>query len=212
MDKPIIEISGITKSFKNKHILNKLFLTIPKGSIFGLLGKNGAGKTTLIKSILGLLKVSPGNISVISDNPWDFSEETKEKLGYVPQSDRIYPWLTAGQVIDYTASFYKHWNKGLVKQLVAEWEIDIKEKYGVLSEGQAQKVSIILALGHEPELLILDEPVASLDPAARRQFLKTILKIVSERDCTVFFSTHITSDLERVADRVALLKDGVIDF
>jgi len=212
MDNPAINITNISKNYKNKQILCGLSLAVPKGSVFGLLGKNGAGKTTLIKSILGLLQVSSGDISVLSDSPWNFKEETKEKLGYVPQSDRIYPWLTVGQAIDYTASFYKHWNKELVKQLVTEWEIDTSEKYGVLSEGEAQKVSIILALGHEPQLLILDEPVASLDPAARRQFIKTILKIVQERECTVFFSTHITSDLERVADRVALLKDGVINF
>lgn len=212
MDNPVIEISGITKSFKDKNVLRQLSLAIPKGSVFGLLGKNGAGKTTLIKSILGLLKVTSGEISVLSDNPWDFREETKAKLGYVPQSDRVYPWLTVGQLIEYTASFYPRWNRALINQLIADWEINTSEKYGLLSEGQAQKVSIILALGHEPELLVLDEPVASLDPAARRQFLRTILQIVSERECTVFFSTHITSDVERVADQVALLKDGTINF
>ncbi|MFT5388025.1 MAG: ABC-2 type transport system ATP-binding protein [Lysobacterales bacterium] len=168
MDNLAIEIMGITKGFRNKDVLNNLSLEVPKGSVFGLLDMNGAGKTTLIKSIVGLLKISSGNISVMSNDPWDFSEETKEKLGYVPQSDRVYPWLTVGQLIDYTASFYKHWNKELVKQLITDWKVDTKEKYGVLSEGQDQKVSIILALGHEPELLILDEPVASLDPSARR--------------------------------------------
>ncbi|MGE0268577.1 MAG: ABC transporter ATP-binding protein [Candidatus Omnitrophota bacterium] len=212
MDNPVIALNGITKGYKDKQVLNNLSLEIPRGSVFGLLGTNGAGKTTLIKSILGLMKVSSGTISVLGDNPWEFKEETKEKLGYVPQSDRVYPWLTVSQLIDYTASFYKHWNRELVKQLIGEWGIETKDKYGLLSEGQAQKVAIILALGHEPELLVLDEPVASLDPAARRQFLRTILKIVSERECTVFFSTHITSDVERVADRVALLKDGAITF
>jgi len=207
-----IDIRDVAKCYKNKNILNNLSLSIPKGSVFGLLGKNGEGKTTLIKSILGLLKISSGRISVLQDNPWDFKEETKEKLGYVPQSDRIYPWLTVQQLMDYTASFYKRWNQKLVAQLTEEWDIDLKEKYGLLSEGQAQKVAIILALGHEPELLIFDEPVASLDPYARRQFLKTILEVVSQRECTIFFSTHITSDLERVADRVALLKGGRIDF
>jgi len=212
MDKPLIDITGITKGFKNKHVLDGLSLAVPKGSVFGLLGCNGAGKTTLIKCILGLFNITSGKISILGDDPSDFAAATKERLGYVPQSDRVYPWLTVGQLIDYTASFYKHWNSELVAQLIDEWGIDTKEKYGVLSEGQAQKVSIVLALGHEPELLILDEPVASLDPAARRQFLKTILTITSERECTVFFSTHITSDLERVADRVALLKDGAIHF
>ena len=212
MGNTIIEIKELSKSFRNKNVLNNLSLSIPKGSVYGLLGRNGEGKTTLIKCILGFLKPSSGIVSVLSDNPWDFKEETKEKVGYVPQSDRVYPWLTVRQIIDYTASFYKHWNNQLVNKLLKEWRVDENEKFGLLSEGQAQKVSIILSLGHEPDLLIFDEPVASLDPAARRQFIKTILGIVSDRECTIFFSTHITSDLERVADHVAVLKDGKIDF
>ncbi|MBP9854516.1 MAG: ABC transporter ATP-binding protein [Candidatus Omnitrophica bacterium] len=212
MDDTIIEIKELSKSFSKKKVLNNLSLFIPKGSVYGLLGRNGEGKTTLLKCIAGLLKPSSGTVSVLSDHPWDFKEQTKEKIGYVPQSDRVYPWLTVRQLINYTASFYQHWNHQIVDKLLKEWRVDEHEKFGILSEGQAQKVSIILSLGHEPELLIFDEPVASLDPAARRQFLKTILGIVSNRECTIFFSTHITSDLERVADHVAVLKDGNIDF
>lgn len=100
--------------------------------------------------------------------------------------------------MDYTASFYNHWNKQLVEKLIKEWEVEMNEKYGLLSEGQAQKVSIILSLGHEPELLIFDGPVASLDPSARRQFLKTILEVLSERECTIFCSTHITSKRQSI--------------
>lgn len=208
----VIEIKGLSKSYKNRNVLNALSLSVPKGAVYGLLGRNGSGKTTLIKTVLGLLKYSSGSLSVLSDNPWAFRDVTKERLGYVPQSDRLYPWLTVGQLIDYTASFYAHWNQELIARLVREWRVDLKDKVGLLSEGQAQKVSIILSLGHEPELLVFDEPVASLDPAARRQFLKTIVEIVSERPCTIFFSTHITSDLERVADHVAILNDGGIAF
>ena len=212
MNENIIEIKELRKSFKNKHVLNNLSLAVPKGSVYGLLAKNGEGKTTLIKCVLGLLKPQSGNIAVLSDNPWNFKEATKEKLGYVPQSDRLYPWLTVRELINYTASFYSHWNETLVEKLIKEWGVNKDDKVGLLSEGQAQKVSIILSVGHEPELLIFDEPVASLDPSARRQFLKTILEILSDRECTIFFSTHITSDLERVADRVAILKSGTIAF
>ena len=212
MNNNVIEIKSLIKSFKGKKVLNNLSLSVPRGAVFGLIGKNGAGKTTLIKTVLGLFMSSSGTVQTLSDNPWKFRDDTKEKLGYVPQSDRVYPWLTVRQLIDYTASFYNHWNNQLIGKLLQEWEIDENEKIGLLSEGQAQKVSIIISLGHEPELLIFDEPVASLDPSARRQFLKTILDIVSDRECTIFFSTHITSDLERVAGHVAILKDGVIDF
>lgn len=212
MNNLAMNVQNVVKKFKEKEVLKDLSLAIPKGSVFGLLGKNGAGKTTLIKCALGLLRPQSGSIAVLGDDPWQFKDTTKERIGYVPQTDRIYPWLTVRQLIDYTASFYPRWNKQLVDRLLREWELDEKDKVGILSEGQAQKLLIILSLGHEPELLVFDEPVASLDPAARRQFLKTILEIVANRECTIFFSTHITSDLERVADRVALLKNGKIDF
>lgn len=208
----MIEIKNLTKRYKDRDVLKALSMDVPSGCVCGLLGRNGEGKTTLIKTVLGLLKPTSGSLTVLSDDPWRFREGTKEKLGYVPQSDRLYPWLTVGQLINYTASFYHHWNQALVDQLINDWKINRNEKVGILSEGQAQKVSIILSLGHEPELLIFDEPVASLDPGARRQFLRTILEIVSGRPCTVFFSTHITTDLERVADRVAILHNGTIAF
>ncbi|OGX09193.1 MAG: ABC transporter ATP-binding protein [Omnitrophica WOR_2 bacterium GWA2_37_7] len=208
----IVEVKSVSKNFNGKSVLNDLSLNVPKGSVFGLLGKNGSGKTTLIKCLLGLLKPQKGEVVTIGDNPLKFKNGTKEKLGYVPQADRIYPWLTVRQAIDYTETFYTVWDTELVNKLVSIWELKETDKVGMLSEGQVQKLSIILSLGHRPELLVFDEPVASLDPAARRQFIKMILDLVADRECTIFFSTHITTDLERVADRVALLKDGKIDF
>jgi len=212
MDNHIIQINNLVKIYGKKQVLKDLSLSIPMGSVYGLLGKNGEGKTTLIKCLLGLLRPSAGSVRTLCDDPWNFRDQTKAQLSYVPQSDRLYPWLTVRQIIDYTASFYRHWNKDLIDRLVKEWRIDWEDKVGLLSEGQAQKVSILLSLGHEPQLLVFDEPVASLDPQARREFLKTILEIVSGRECTVFFSTHITSDLERVADHVAILNNGGIAF
>lgn len=212
MATPIIQARDVHKNFNGTMILNGLDLNVFKGSVIGLLGHNGAGKTTLIKLILGLLKIKSGEIRVFDEDPWKLSDQVKERIGYVPQSERLYPWLTVKQLVFYVASFYQHWNMELVEKLIAEWRIDPKARIGILSEGQAQKVSILLALGHEPELLILDEPVASLDPLARRQFLKMILDLVTDRECTVLFSTHITSDLERVADHVAILNEGVISF
>lgn len=212
MNNQAIEIHNLVKGYKQEPVLNGLALEVPQGSIFGLLGKNGAGKTTLIKCVLGLIRPQSGRLTVLGEEPWKLSESVKEKIGYVPQEDSLYPWLTVREMVDYTASFYQKWNRLLVNKLLSEWELAPQHKVGLLSVGQVQKLAIILALGHEPELLIFDEPVASLDPAARRQFLKTILEIVADRACTIFFSTHITSDLERVADRVALLKKGQIDF
>ncbi len=208
----IIVAQEVCKAFGKKTVLDNINLIVPHGSVFGLMGKNGAGKTTLIKSLLGLVKPNSGRIDLLGENPWHFSDRTKEHIGYTPQSDQLYSWLTVGELIAYTASFYPRWNKKLVDKLLLEWDVDVNDRVGLLSEGQIQKVAIILALGHEPQLLIFDEPVASLDPMARRQFLKTILEIVSNRDCTIFFSSHITPDLERVTDQVAILNKGKVDF
>jgi ABC-2 type transport system ATP-binding protein len=116
------------------------------------------------------------------------------------------------QMLQYTAAFYPKWNWELVHRLVREWELPPDDRVGPLSAGQLQKLAIVLALGHEPDLLVLDEPVAALDPVARRDFLRTLLDIAQSETRTILFSTHITSDLERVADRVAILRDGRIVF
>lgn len=208
----VIVAQEVSKAYGDKRVLDQISFIVPKGSVFGLLGKNGAGKTTLIKTILGLVKPNAGRIDCLGETPWNFSDRAKARIGYTPQSDQLYSWLTVGQLIAYTASFYPAWNHKLVEKLLLDWDVDTKDRVGLLSEGQTQKISIILALGHEPSLLIFDEPVASLDPLARRQFLKTILEIVSDRECTVFFSSHITPDLERVTDHVVILNKGKADF
>ena len=209
-DEPLIDISGLMKSFGTTQVLRGIDLTIAKGSVTGLLGKNGAGKSTLLKCLLGLLKVSSGDVRILGEDPWHLSAGAKAGIGYVAQEVSLYSWMRVRQIIDYTAAFYPRWNQELAHDLARRWELPLQDRVGPLSQGQQQKLALILALGHEPELLILDEPVASLDPSARREFLSTLLEMTRDQDRTVLFSTHITTDLERVADRVALLRDGRI--
>ena len=185
---------------------------MPAGSTLGLLGKNGAGKTTLIKCALGLIRPEAGTIDVFGEPAWSLSAEAKARLGYVPQVPQLYGWMRVRQILAYTGSFYPHWNEQLLARLALEWEIPLEQRCQTLSEGQAQKVAILLALGHEPDLLVLDEPAASLDPIARRDFLNTLLSLVADGRRTILFSTHITSDLERVADRVAIIRDGQVSY
>lgn len=211
-DTPMIEASGLTKNFDSAHVLRGVDLTIPRGSVTGLLGKNGSGKSTLLKCLLGLLKPSSGSAKILGEDGWNLSAEAKAQLGYVAQEVSLYSWMRVRQIIEYTAAFYPTWNQGLAIDLARRWELPTEDRVGPMSQGQQQKLALILALGHEPDLLILDEPVASLDPSARREFLSTLLEITRDENRTVLFSTHITTDLERVADHVAVLQEGKIVY
>ncbi|HVT87567.1 MAG TPA: ABC transporter ATP-binding protein [Tepidisphaeraceae bacterium] len=205
-----ISLKEVVKQFGDKRVLQGANLEISAGSVVGLLGTNGSGKTTLLKCAVGLLRPQSGESKIFGEDAWNLSAEVKSKLGYVPQVISLYPWMIVRDLIRYTASFYVNWNDELVGRLVSEWAMPEKDRVGNLSVGQLQKLAILTALGHEPQLLILDEPAASLDPLARRQFLQLIIDLAEPGKRTVLFSTHITSDLERVADHVAILKAGKI--
>ena len=209
---PALRIESLKKRYGSRPVLNGVNLSIPPGSVLGLLGKNGAGKTTLLKCALGLVHADGGEIRLLGEDVRELSDTAKARIGYVPQEIAGYLWMRAGQLLQYTSAFYPKWNKSLVKQLLTDWEVDPHDRIGKMSMGTRQKLAIILALAHEPDLLLLDEPAASLDPAARREFLKAVLDVAAEGRRTVVFSTHITSDLERVADRVAILRGGVIAY
>ena len=210
---PPLQLHGVRKYYgASTAALDGVDWSVPAGSVVGLLGQNAAGKTTLIKTALGLIRPTRGEAKIFGETAWDLSATAKARIGYVPQVITLYPWMRARQLINYTASFYPRWNDDLVRRLAIEWSIPREDKVGTLSVGTLQKLAIVLALGHEPELLVLDEPAASLDPGARRDFLRTLLDIAVDGKRTIVFSTHITSDLERVADRVAILRAGKITY
>jgi ABC-2 type transport system ATP-binding protein len=212
MTETILETHKLTKTFKSTDALKGVDLSFRRGTVVGLLGKNGAGKTTFIKCAMGLLKVSAGNVKLFGEDPWDMRGETKARVGYVPQKVDLYAWMRVRQMIAYIAAFYPKWNQALVDSLLSQWELNPEDVIGKLSEGQKHKVALILAMGHEPELLVLDEPAASLDPQARRSFLSTVIDIASNENRTVVLSTHLTSDLERVASDIVILKEGRVDY
>jgi ABC-2 type transport system ATP-binding protein len=209
MSEFVLTLTNVSKSFDSKRVLDQVALAIPPGSVVGLLGKNGTGKTTLIKCALGLLKPQLGQVHVFGEPAWTLSGAAKARIGYVPQTPALYPWMNVRQIIDYQASFYRRWNDELIERLLKDWNLDPSDKVGPLSVGQQQKLSILLAIGHEPELLVLDEPAAALDPEARRSFIRTVLELVG-KGRTVLFSTHITSDLERIAERIVILERGCV--
>lgn len=212
MSEYVIEVEHLSKWFRERRVLHELTLKIPRGCVVGLIGANGSGKSTLLKCILGLLHKSHGLSKIFGDDSWDLSAETKGRIGYVPQVFKTFPWMTLEQMAHYNAAFYARWDRDLVDKLFSRWSLPRQQSVGTLSPGQMQRLALVLSLGHRPELLILDEPVASLDPLARREFLREIMDVAQDSERTVLFSTHITSDLERVASHIAILREGRISF
>jgi ABC-2 type transport system ATP-binding protein len=205
-----IEMKGVAKRFPNKSVLAGVDWSVPSGRVVGLMGRNGAGKSTLLQCALGLWTVDSGSVSVLGEDPVALSDTVRAQIGYVPQDSDLFEWLTATQMLAYFKTFYPRWNQAKVDALIDRWSIPANTPIRLLSGGERQRLSIVRALAHDPGLLILDEPVASLDPAGRRDFLREIVDRAIEGTTTVVFSTHIFSDLERVAMDIALLKDGRI--
>ncbi|MEY3175952.1 MAG: transporter ATP-binding protein YtrB [Planctomycetota bacterium] len=212
MSDVVLEASALRKQFRDTEVLAGVDLRLQRGQVTGLLGLNGAGKSTLIRCLLGLLRPTGGSARIFGCESWNLGESEKARLGYVPQEVWLFPTLTVRGMADYTGAFYANWDAAAVTELLRKWELPQDKACGVLSAGERQKLGIVLALGHQPELLVLDEPVASLDPAARRAFLESLLELAADGNRTVLFSTHITSDVERVCSHVALLGSGRIQF
>jgi ABC-2 type transport system ATP-binding protein len=213
MNGPIVALKGISKSFGTQHILQGLDWNVAAGRVVGLLGRNGAGKSTLIECMLGLRETEAGSAALFGENvAQGLSEQARAGIGYVPQKSDLFDWLTPVQLLAYFRAQYPHWNEAKVNSLLERWLPASARNKAItqLSGGEKQRLSIIRALAHDPALLVLDEPVASLDPVGRRDFLRELIESVIERDTTVIFSTHILSDLERVAIDLAFLKDGRI--
>lgn len=199
------KLGGIT-------VIKDISALVEPGQVVALLGKNGAGKTTLLETILGLGFPSAGEAVLWDVNATSIDGAIKQRIGFVPQQDELLAGLNGKEHLDLFKAFRKTWNQNLVDRLIAEWLIPVDISVGKMSAGQRQKLSILLALAHEPELLILDEPVASLDPIARRQFLQQLVEIAADEKRAVIFSTHIVSDVERVANQVWMLREGELAY
>jgi len=205
-----VSLSGVRVAFGAQTVLDGLGWALLPGQVVGLLGRNGAGKTTLLESLLGLREVDAGTVQLFGQPAAELDDSARARIGYVPQQSDLFEWMTPAQMLGYFKSFYPRWNDAKVEGLLSKWDIARDKPIGKLSGGQQQRLAIVRALAHEPDLLVLDEPVASLDPAGRRDFLRELVDQVLNRGTTVVFSTHILSDLERVAFNVAFLSAGRI--
>jgi ABC-2 type transport system ATP-binding protein len=168
MTDPIVVAHELTKRFGSKTALDHVTVSAGIGDIVGVLGKNGAGKTTLLETLLGFSAPTTGKAALFGTPSVRLSDANKKRIGYVPQRDELVDIMTPRQHLDITAAFRDNWDAALVDRLVAEWEIPLTTRIMKMSVGERQKLSVVQALAHRPELLVLDEPVASLDPIARR--------------------------------------------
>lgn len=203
-----IRIRGLRKKFDKREVLRELDWSVRAGRVIGLLGRNGAGKTTLLRCLMGLSPTDGGEIDIFGAPMNEPGGTRLQRIGFVPQTFDLFPWMQVRHYLDFTAAFYPNWRSEFSERLLRDWQIDTRQKIGELSQGQRQKLAIVRALAPDPDLLLLDEPVASLDPQARRAFMDELMQLVQRPGKTVIFSTHITADLERAGADIALLKDG----
>jgi ABC-2 type transport system ATP-binding protein len=207
-----IETNRLSKVFPG-HVdaVRDLDLQIKPGTVYGLVGTNGAGKTTTLRLLTGLLRPTGGTAHVLGTNLWNAPRATRAKVAYVSQSQLLHGPMTVSELCYYVSHFYEKWDQSYARSLAKKWDLPWDRQVGLMSGGQQRKASILLAFACRPEILILDEPAAALDPLARRQFIDELIEIVSENEkCTILFSTHIVSDLERVAEYVGIMDQGKI--
>jgi len=207
---PIVKIRGLTKHFKKHTALAGVDLDIYPGRIIGLLGPNGCGKSTLIRHIIGLYLPSQGTCMTFGKNAADLGQKELCRIGYAHQEGQLLDWMNVEQLIRYVSAFYPKWNKDLELRYTQDFEIRMKDRVGSLSPGQRQKLAILLAIGHEPDLLILDEPASALDPIARAQFLELLLNIIQQEGKIILIASHILTDVEKIIDHVIMMNGGRI--
>jgi ABC-2 type transport system ATP-binding protein len=188
--------------------IRDLTLHVPSGSIYGFLGPNGSGKTTTIRLILGLLRPLRGCVTVLDGRMPEDHARVLERIGYVPEQPHLDPTMTVGELIRFQAAFYRRWDAARARQLAEEFQLDDPHLFGRLSKGQKAKLMILLALAQRGDLLVLDEPTDGLDPVVRRDILAALIAYVSESGATIFISSHLVHELERVCDWVAVMDDG----
>jgi ABC-2 type transport system ATP-binding protein len=203
-----LAVHGLAHCYEGSNVLTGVDLALEPGSVLGLIGRNGAGKSTLIRAMLGLLVPLAGSAFIFGEPALKLSDTTKTRIAYVPQQPEALAWLTSQQMLDYVGRFYPRWDAAFVKTTLTRWHIPPNKLLAKLSPGERQRVDLIRALASQPELLVLDEPAAALDPVARRELLREVALRAGEAGTTVLFSTHIVSDLERVASDVAFLHQG----
>jgi len=208
---PILEIKGLRKEFDG-FSLKGIDLTLEKGYILGFIGPNGAGKSTTIKLVMNLLKKDGGEIKIFGKDHIKYEQEIKNRIGFVYDENYFYEELTVSEMKWIIAPLYKTWDEKAYQKYIKKFELPPNKKIKELSKGMKMKFSLMIALSHNADLLIMDEPTSGLDPLIRSELLEILSEIIQDENKAIFFSTHITSDLDKIADYVALIHNGELLF
>ncbi len=203
-----LETRELGRRYGSQWALRDCTLQVPRGSVTALVGPNGAGKTTLLRLAVGLTRPSAGSVRVLGLDPRSDAAQALPRVGFLAQEHPLYGGFTVAEMLRVGRELNPGWDEEAARTRVAELDLPLKKKVRSLSGGQRAQVALTLALAKRPELLLLDEPVASLDPLARREFMQSVLEAVTERELTVVLSSHILADLERVCDHLVILTGG----
>lgn len=207
----ILEVNNLRKKFK-KFTLKDISFKLEPGYIMGFIGPNGAGKSTTIKLIMNLLKLDGGEIKVFGLDHKKHEKEIKDRIGFVYDENYYYEDLTIKQMKNIVASFYSKWDDATFNDYIEQFDLDPKSKIKTLSKGMKMKFSLAVALSHNADLIIMDEPTSGLDPVFRREILDILYNVIQDETKSIFFSTHITTDLEKIADYITFINKGSIVF
>lgn len=207
-----LRLTDLRRRFGKVQALDGLSLCVPQGEIYGFLGRNGAGKTTTLLVLMGILRPDSGEVCFFGERVKRVGVEQKRRIGYVSQEQNFYPWMTPQQLGAFVSGFYPRWDDAEFKRLLAVLDVPGDRRAAELSGGTRAKLGLALALAPSPDLLLLDEPTAGLDPVARREFNDLLVQRVREKGCTALFSSHIVDEVEHVATRIGIVQAGRTRF
>ncbi|KZL90544.1 ABC transporter ATP-binding protein [Clostridium magnum] len=207
----ILEVNNLTKKYKD-FTLDNISFKLERGFIMGFIGPNGAGKSTTIKLIMNLIKKNSGEVKIFGLDNITSEKEVKQKIGFVYDENYFYEELNLLEMKNIIAPFYKNWENKLFDKYIKDFDLPVNKKIKELSKGMKMKYSLAIALSHGAELIIMDEPTSGLDPIFRSEMLDILYSIIQDENKGIFFSTHITTDLEKIADYITFLDKGKIVF
>jgi ABC-2 type transport system ATP-binding protein len=209
-EQPVIRTNGLTCYFGARAAVYELNLEVPRGGVFALLGRNGSGKTTTIRMLLGLLEPTRGGGTILGYDIRALPPEARARIGYLTEEHQVYSWMSVQACGDFQSRFYPTWKEKVFRDIVGHFGLRPTALVKSLSRGERAGLCLALTLAPEPELLILDDPAMGLDPVARRSLIESMVYLTRRADRTVFFSSHLLADVERVADHIAVLDHSVL--